>query len=118
MLPPNAMNKVPVLDRDHLLEMTGGDEIFEHELIGAYRASVTSILDRLRSALSKGDVTQVMREAHALKGASLNVGARAMAQCAGAIEDAARGDDLTQVDRAARSLDADHAALWTELDRM
>lgn len=112
------MNKVPVLDRDHLLEMTGGDEIFEHELMSAYRASATSILERLRAAFSKGDVTQIMREAHALRGASLNVGARAMALCAGAIEDAARGGDLTQAEQAARPLDAEHAALWAELDRM
>ena len=112
------MNKVPVLDRDHLLEMTGGDDIFEHELMSAYRASAADIMDRLKAALSKADVTQVMREAHALKGASLNVGARAMAQCAGAIEDAARGGDLAQAEQAARPLDAEHAALWAELDRM
>lgn len=112
------MNDVPVLDHDHLLEMTGGDEIFEHELISAYRASVTSILDRLRAALSKGDMTLVMRQAHALKGASLNVGAMAMARCAGAMEEAARGRDLALADQAAQRLDAEHAALWAELDRM
>ena len=112
------MNKVPVLDRGHLLEMTGGDEIFEHELISAYRASATDILARLKTALSNGDVTQVMREAHGLKGASLNVGARAMARCAGAIEDAARDGDLALADQTARQLDAEHAALWAELDRM
>lgn len=112
------MKPVPVFDRGRLLEMSGGDEIFEHELIGAYRASVTGILPRLTAGLRTGDVTRVMREAHALKGASLNVGAKAMGQCAEAIEMAARAGDLTLADQAARRLDAEHAALWAELDRM
>lgn len=110
------MKNVPVLDRDQLLEMTGGDDAFEHELIGAYRASVTNILVRLRASLAAADTTRVMREAHALKGASLNVGAAAMGQCAGAIEAAARGGDLTLAHQAAQQLDAQQAALWAELE--
>lgn len=111
------MNNVPVLDRNHLLELTEGDAEFEHELLGTFRASVVTILTRLKAGLSAGDLTKVMREAHALRGASLNIGATAMGQCAGAIEAAARGGDAALVDQAARPLDAELAALWAELER-
>lgn len=111
------MNNVPVLDRDHLLEITDGDVAFERELLGTYRASVANLLARLRASLTDGELTQVIREAHALKGASLNVGAMAMGQCAGAIESAARDGDTARVYEAARQLDARQAALWAELDR-
>lgn len=111
------MKNVPVLDRDHLLGVTEGDVVFEHELLSTYRASVENTLARLRAALSAYDVTRVTREAHALKGASLNVGASAMGQCAGAIEAAARAGDLALANRAAQELDAEEAALWAELDR-
>lgn len=111
------MNKVPVLDRHHLLDLTDGDAEFERELIDTYRASATAILSRLRAGLSAGELTQVMREAHALKGASINIGAMAMGKCAGAIEAAARAGDLALVVRAVSRLDAEEAALWAELDR-
>jgi HPt (histidine-containing phosphotransfer) domain-containing protein len=112
------MKNVPVLDRDHLLEMTDGDVEFEQELLSTYRGSVQNILQLLRAALSSANMTQILREAHALKGASLNVGATAMGQCAGAIETAARNEDLTRARQAARRLDAEEAALWAELDRL
>lgn len=112
------MNNAPVLDRNHLLEMTEGDAAFEQELLSTFRTSAKSALDRLRTALSIGELPQVVREAHLLKGASLNVGASALADCAGAIEKAGRAGDLAGALSAARQLDAREAALWAELDRL
>ena len=111
------MNTAPVLDRKQLLEVTDGDAQFEQELLGTYRASATGTLGRLRTALAAGELTQVIREAHALKGASLNVGASALGECAGAIERAARAGNLTLARQEARELDGHEAALWAELDR-
>jgi len=113
----NAMNNAPVLDRAHLLQLTDGDAEFEQELLNTYHASASSILERLGAALQAGEVAEVVREAHALKGASLNVGAIALGQCAGAIEKAARADDLALARNEAGQLDALQAALWAELDR-
>lgn len=112
------MNHASVLDRNHLLEMTDGDKEFEHELLSTFRASAKGTLARLRVALSSGELTQVSREAHLLKGASLNVGATALGECAGAIEKAARAGDLASAREAARQLDAQETALWAELDRL
>lgn len=112
------MNNAPVLDRNHLLEMTDGDGAFERELLNTYRASTKNTLDRLRTALSAGALAQVIRESHLLKGASLNIGAAAMGQCAGAIEKAARAGDLALARNEARQLDAQEAALWSEFERL
>jgi len=112
------MNNVAVLDRNHLLQVTDGDVAFEQELLSTFRASAQSTLARLRVALSAGELTQVIREAHLLKGACLNVGATAIGDCAGAIEKAARAGDLAGARDDARQLDAQEAALWAELDRV
>jgi HPt (histidine-containing phosphotransfer) domain-containing protein len=112
------MNNAAVLDRNHLLEVTDGDVEFEQELLSTFRASARVTLARLRAALETGELAQVIREAHLLKGASLNVGANAIGECAGAIEKAARAGDLASVRHEARQLDAHEAALWAELDRL
>lgn len=109
------MNNAPVFDRNHLLEMTDGDLEFEQELLSTFRASAKDALARLRAALSSGEITQVIREAHLLRGACLNVGATAIGECAGAIEKAARAGDLARARDEARQLDAQEAALWAEL---
>lgn len=113
-----TMKNGPVLDREHLLEMTDGDMEFEHELLATYRASARNILARLKTALNSGSSTQIMREAHALKGASFNVGATAMGKCAGAIEEAARAGNVALATENARQLDTEAAALWAALDRL
>lgn len=110
--------KDPVLDREHLLAMTDGDVEFEHELLTTFRASAQRILARLRDALNSGIATQIMREAHALKGASVNVGATAMSRCAGAIEEAARAGNVDLATEHARCLDTEEAALWAALERL
>ncbi|HEY0683111.1 MAG TPA: Hpt domain-containing protein [Steroidobacter sp.] len=112
------MKNAPVLDREHLFQLTEGDMEFEHELLATFRASVQLILPRLRAAVSSGDSTRIMREAHALKGASLNVGATAMGRCAGAIEEALRAGDMALAAESTRELDSEEAALWAELDRL
>lgn len=112
------MNTAPVLDRKQLLEMTDGDVEFERELLGTYRSAATGTLVRLRTAVATGELSQVIREAHALKGASLNIGAGALGECAAAIETAARAGDLTLARHQAGALDAHEAALWAELDRL
>lgn len=112
------MNTAPVLDRTQLLEVTDGDLEFEQQLLGAYRTSAKATLGRLRTALLAGEFTDVIREAHALKGASFNVGASAMGECVAAIENATRAGDLALARGLAGDLDACEAALWAELDRL
>ena len=102
-----------MLDREHLRELTDGDAEFERELLGCYKDSARNILADLRASLSAGDPAGIAREAHALKGASLSIGATSMAQCAAEIEIAARAGDAR---RASEKLDDEERALWMALD--
>lgn len=112
------MDTAPVLDRAQLLEITGGDVQFQRELLATYRASATQSLERLAAALAAADLPQVMREAHALRGASVNVGASAMGHCAGEIESAARAGDLAAASAKAEALADAVTLLWAELARL
>jgi HPt (histidine-containing phosphotransfer) domain-containing protein len=112
------MMKTPVLDRDQLLDVTGGDVEFERELLMTFRASAANILAQLQASLAAGHLTQIARDAHALRGASVNVGAKALGECAGEIEVAARVGDLARARNQLGQLQLAAVALWAELDRM
>jgi HPt (histidine-containing phosphotransfer) domain-containing protein len=114
---PPAIKESVVLDRKRLREMSDGDADFERELIGTYRSSATSILAQLHAHLTVGNVVGIAREAHALKGASLSVGADAMAMCASEIETAARAGDARRANDKLDDLRLQAQALWIELEQ-
>lgn len=104
-----------VLDRERLRELTDGDLEFEQELIETYKHSAQSILVQLRADLIDGDVGAIGRQAHALKGASVNIGADAISKCAAEIESAARAGDISAAREMLADLVAAEQALWKEL---
>lgn len=70
----------PAVDLDHLCGFTGGDLQLEGELAALYLSSAGVYLERMAGALrTGGDWRQT---AHALKGASANLGARRVAALA------------------------------------
>ncbi|MDX1540746.1 MAG: Hpt domain-containing protein [Geminicoccaceae bacterium] len=71
---------LPVVDVDHLQGFTDGDRALERELAELYLSSADLYLQRLQEAL--GDADGWRRHAHALKGASANLGAREVAAMA------------------------------------
>jgi HPt (histidine-containing phosphotransfer) domain-containing protein len=107
-----------VLDRKRLRDLTDGDAEFERELIDTYKDSARNILIQLRANLSAGNALGVAREAHALKGASLNVGASSMARCAAEIETAARAGDARRASEKLDDLRGEEQALWAELEQL
>ena len=62
------------------LKELGGDDSFFKEIIELYVEQYPDLLDKIKSALSNGDYVNVSKSAHALKGASLNIGAKKMAE--------------------------------------
>lgn len=69
---------VPVVDLDHLNGFTDGDLALERELAELYLSSAALYLERLRDSLDDPEAWR--RTAHALKGASANLGARRVAE--------------------------------------
>ena len=94
-----------------LLARCGRDEEFARELITSFLESAERSALAFRRALDAGDLTRLGSEAHGLKGASLTVGALAMAETCKTLEDACRGGDHSTARRA-----TDLAiASWVEL---
>lgn len=62
------------------LKELGGDDSFFKEIIELYVEQYPDLLDKIKSALSNGDFVNVSKSAHALKGASLNIGAKKLAE--------------------------------------
>jgi HPt (histidine-containing phosphotransfer) domain-containing protein len=85
--PPMAVNQRdsdPVIDLEHLSGFTDGDLQLESEILALFLSSAEVYLARMGEALRTGQ--SWMRVAHALKGASANLGARRVMKLALAAE--------------------------------
>lgn len=70
-----------------------GDPAFLDELLALFVEDLDSRLPRLREAVAAGDLVTIGSDAHALKGAAGNIGARRVADAATALEQQARAQD-------------------------
>jgi hypothetical protein len=106
-----------VLDRLRLRDLTDGDAEFERELLEAFVASARVLMAGLRAGLMTRNADAVAKEAHALKGVSLNVGATSLAKFAAEIDMAARAGKVDPIDVTLEQLRSEEQALWAELAR-
>jgi HPt (histidine-containing phosphotransfer) domain-containing protein len=90
---------LPIVDEAHLAAFTDGDEALEDELGDLYLNTTKGYLKRMAEALR--DKRPWSAEAHALKGASANIGARRAAALAKRAEFAPPTDALLAELRAA-----------------
>ncbi len=94
--PPAAAADAPV-DLEALREQTDGNAEFEAELVQLFVDSGDAALRDIREAQSRGDLAAVGRAAHALKGSSASIRARAASAAAGRLEHAARAGDAGSI---------------------
>jgi HPt (histidine-containing phosphotransfer) domain-containing protein len=104
-----------VLDRLRLRDLTDGDAEFERELLETFVASARVLLAELRASLMARNAVAIAKDAHSLKGVSLNVGATSMAKCAAELELAARAGKIEPIDATLEQLRSEEQALWAEL---
>jgi HPt (histidine-containing phosphotransfer) domain-containing protein len=98
----------PVLDSDHLRSFTEGDPQLEAELSTLFLATAEMYLQQMQEALSGGRPCTSI--AHALKGASANLGARRLAALALAAERAQPDRaQLQEIERAVEELRSEFA---------
>jgi DNA-binding response OmpR family regulator len=81
---PSGQDAQPVIDLVHLSGFTDGDRQLEDELLTLFLSSADVYLTRMREALRTGQSWKPV--AHALKGASANLGARRVMELALAAE--------------------------------
>jgi HPt (histidine-containing phosphotransfer) domain-containing protein len=74
----------PIIDRKRLASFSAGDTALERELLALYLETAALYVDRMRRA--GNDVAAWRSGAHALKGASANIGAVAVARLAARYE--------------------------------
>ena len=96
VLPQVAAPPQPI-DRRVLDELTGGDLDDTRALLADFLASTDSDVAQLREAREAGDVIQLARQAHKIKGAAKLVGALELAHAATELELAAKGADWSQM---------------------
>lgn len=63
------------IDLKQLNQISDGDIEFEIEVLRVYIEDVVERIDKIRKEITTNDRSQIMREAHHIKGASSNVGA-------------------------------------------
>ncbi|MBC7292642.1 MAG: response regulator, partial [Thermoleophilia bacterium] len=107
--------KPPVLDRQALLDRVAGDEDLAAEVLGVFMQDVPRQLAALKKVVAAGDLEQVRRHAHTLKGASANAGALALREAALQCENAAKEGRLADVQGALRALRREFQALRKEV---
>ncbi len=100
-----------VLDLSRLREAFEDDDAGIIELLEMALGTGTKHVERLKSALSDGDVTSVARAAHGIKGSASNIGAVAVTRVSAEIEDRARNGRLDGVTELAAELEGAYAAL-------
>ncbi len=79
---------------DRLRQATAADPGVLAELCKEYIAEARSTIARLQNALAQRDAAEVRERAHYLKGSSLMIGARNLAQCCGRLEQMGRNSEL------------------------
>jgi HPt (histidine-containing phosphotransfer) domain-containing protein len=98
---PSEAPTEPVLDLDHLRSFTEDDPQLERELSTLFLATAEMYLQQMQDALTGGRPWSAI--AHALKGASANLGARRLSALA--LQAEGSEPDRTQLDAIAQAVE-------------
>ena len=83
-----------ILDSTAALAGVGGDRMFLLELLGIFRAASATLLDDIREALAKGDLSALADAAHLVKVTAQNVAAARVYAAATLLENMATSGEL------------------------
>jgi signal transduction histidine kinase/CheY-like chemotaxis protein len=106
-----------IFDKASLLDRLMGDEELANEILGGFLEDVPRKFAALKEALDKRDAPSVLREAHTLKGASADVGGKALLETAFEIERAGEAGDLETVKACMPELEAQFERLKEAMNR-
>lgn len=89
----------PAFDYQGTLKRFGQDESLFREMVGFFIDDYPQWISSIRSGISKGDLTQIQRGAHTLKGMVANFGATRAMAAAAQIEQHVTMRNLSAVER-------------------
>ena len=96
---------IPGVDVEQALRRVGGSIKLYRKLLTRFRETQTDAVQRIRGALGRSDVETARRDAHTLKGLAGSIGATALAECAGTIENLLKTKETAGQDQALASLE-------------
>ena len=105
----------PDFDWQRLNQLAGEDAGFAVELLAMFLKDCESSLATLNRAVTARSLQAIEETAHALRGASANVGAIAMSTTAVQLEEEARNGELSEADSLLQLLDDQRKLLQAEL---
>lgn len=83
-----------VFDKSSLLNRVLGDEDLVREVIEVFLSDIPNKINAMKQALDKREASQVRDQAHAVKGAAMNVSALALRETAFQMEQAGESEDM------------------------
>jgi two-component system sensor histidine kinase/response regulator len=86
---------IPGIDTASALKRAGGNQKRYESLLNLFANSQSNAVSEIRTALGAGDSATAQRVAHSLKGASANLGAASLAECAAKVESAIGSNQST-----------------------
>jgi two-component system sensor histidine kinase/response regulator len=107
----SVMDHKNVLDLAGALDRVEGDQALFEEIATLFAEESVKGLEEIRQAFRTGDARLLERLAHMMKGASANLGAKAVSSAALALEEHARTRGIASADAKIAPLEAAVAAL-------
>jgi len=114
----DAAADLPILDLESLKQIMGDNVDLILEIVEVYEDSLPADAKKLEDALEKGEVVEVERSAHSIKGGAANLGAKRLHRTAAQIEDAARDGDTDAFTAKASLLRREIDLLFGELEKL
>ena len=113
------MTTTPVLDPAVIeglrqLTMTGEPDVLD-EVLTMFLKDVPNRIERLRNACASGDIQEVRRVAHSLKGSSGNIGAQSMFGICSQLDELR---DLSSAEKLVDALAVEFGKVETEIRRL
>lgn len=106
-----------VLDTLRQLTAPGEPDVLT-EVLTLFLGDFSLRLEALRNAHAVGNIQQVQRAAHSMKGSAGNIGARALADLCRQVEEASKAGDAPEVGRRVDVLAVEFGKVTTEIHRL
>ncbi|MDJ0915799.1 MAG: Hpt domain-containing protein [Desulfobacterales bacterium] len=108
-------NKPAIFDKAEMLARVDDDQDLLVEIVEIFLEDAPIRIDKLKQAMGVKDLDLIEDQAHALKGASANISAHALQQCAMAVEQAVKQNDTHKISELIAVLEDEYTALKAHL---
>ena len=116
MMLPDELSPEPVLNLPELLARVENDRELLREVIGICKVDIPRHISLLREAVAQGDLKNIEKSGHTLKGMLSNLAATRAATAAGRLEQLGRSGDATTLTSAVAIFESEVANLMMELE--